>query len=89
MAKMLVSMKIFPEDVTIDLEALKLRIQGTIPQDSKILRFNEEPIAYGLKALIAHILIPEEKQEELEKIETGIRQIQGVSNIETFMMQRW
>jgi len=89
MAKMLVSMKIFPEDITIDLEQLKQKIEKTIPQDSKVLRFNEEPIAYGLKALIAHILVPEEKQDELEKIESGIRQIQGVSNIETFMMQRW
>jgi len=89
MAKILVSMKIFPEDITIDLEQLKQKIEGTMPKDSKVMRFNEEPIAFGLKALIAHILIPEEKQEELEKIETNIRQIQGISNIETFMMQRW
>ncbi len=89
MANMLVSMKIFPEDITVDLGELKQKIEQTIPQDSRVLRFNEEPIAYGLKALIAHILIPEEKQDELEKIENGIRQVKGVSNIETFMMQRW
>lgn len=89
MAKMLVSMKIFPEDITIDFEQLKQKIEKTMPQDSKVLRFNEEAIAFGLKALIAHILIPEEKSDDLEKIETGIRQISGVSNIETFMMQRW
>jgi len=89
MAKVLVSMKIFPEDITVNFDQLKQEIEQTIPQDSKVLRFNEEPIAFGLKALIVHILIPEEKQDELEKIETNIRQIQGVSNIETFMMQRW
>jgi len=89
MAKVLVSMKIFPEDITIPLDQLRQRVQAIIPEDSKVLRFDEEPIAYGLKALIAHILVPEEKQEELEKIENGIRQIQGVSNIQTFMMQRW
>jgi len=89
MAKMLVSMKIFPEDITIPLDQLKQRIQAIIPQDSKVLRFDEEPIAYGLNALIAHVIIPEDKQDELEKIENGIKQIQGVSNIETFMMQRW
>jgi len=89
MAKVLVSMKIFPEDITIPLDHLKQQIQAIIPQDSKALRFDEEPIAYGLKALIAHILIPEEKQDGLEKIENDIRHIQGVSNIETFMMQRW
>jgi len=89
MAKVLVSMKIFPEDITINLDQLKQKIETTMPKDSKVMRFNEEPIAFGLKALIAHILIPEEKQDELEKIENNIRQIQGVSNIETFMMQRW
>lgn len=89
MAKMLVSMKIFPEDIVINLEELRKKIEQVIPQDSKVLRFNEEPIAFGLKALIAHILIPEEKQDELEKIENGIREIKGVSNLETFMMQRW
>jgi len=89
LAKVLVSLKIFPEDIAIDLDQLKQKIEKIIPQDSKVLRFNEEPIAFGLKALIAHILIPEERQEELEKIENSIRQIQGVSNIETFMMQRW
>jgi elongation factor 1-beta len=89
MAKVLVSMKIFPEDITIDFDQLKRKIEGIMPQDSKVMRFGEEPIAYGLKALIAHILIPEDKQGELEKIENDIKQIQGVSNIETFMMQRW
>jgi len=89
MTKILVSMKIFPEDITIDFEKLKQAIEKTMPKDSKVMRFIEEPIAFGLKALIAHILIPEEKQEELETIENNIRQIQGVSNIETFMMQRW
>jgi elongation factor 1-beta len=89
MGNMLVSMKIFPEDIIINLEELRKKIEQTIPPDSKVLRFNEEPIAYGLKALIVHIIVPEEKQDALEKIETGIRQIKGVSNIETFMMQRW
>jgi len=89
MAKVLVSMKIFPEDITIDLNQLKQKIEEVMPQDSKVLRFNEEPIAFGLTALIAHILIPEEKQDELERIETNMRQIKGISNIETFMMQRW
>ena len=89
MAKVLVSMKIFPEDITIPLDKLKEQVQAIIPQDSKVLRFEEEPIAFGLSALIAHVLIHEEKQEQLENIENSIHGIQGVSNLETFMMQRW
>jgi elongation factor 1-beta len=89
MANMLVSMKIFPSDITVDLNQLKQHIENSLPKDSSVRKFAEEPIAFGLKALIAHILIPEDKQDSLEKIENIIKQINGVSNVETFMMQRW
>jgi elongation factor 1-beta len=89
MANMLVSMKIFPSDITVDLNQLKQQIENSLPKDSSVRKFAEEPIAFGLKALIAHILIPEDKQDSLEKIENIIKQINGVSNVETFMMQRW
>ena len=86
---MLVSLKIYPEDITIDLNQLKQQIEKSLPTDSSVRKFAEEPIAFGLKALIAHIVIPEDKQDSLEKIENTIKQISGVSNVETFMMQRW
>jgi len=89
MADMLVSMKIFPADITVDLNKLKQQIQKSLPKDASVRKFAEEPIAFGLSALIAHILIPEEKADELEKVENAIRKIEGVNNIETFMMQRW
>lgn len=89
MANVLVSMKIFPTDITVNLNQLKQQIEKSLPKDSSVRKFAEEPIAFGLNALIAHILIPEDKSGELEKIENTIRKIEGVSNIETFMMQRW
>jgi translation elongation factor aEF-1 beta len=89
MANMLVSMKIFPSDITVDLNQLRQQIENNLPKDSSVRKFAEEPIAFGLNALIAHILIPEDKQDSLEKTENIIKQINGVSNVETFMMQRW
>jgi translation elongation factor aEF-1 beta len=89
MANVLVSVKIFPTDITVNLEQLKQQIEKSLPKDSSVRKFAEEPIAFGLNALIAHILIPEDKSGELEKIENTLRRIEGVSNIETFMMQRW
>jgi len=89
MADMLVSMKIFPTDITVDLNQLKQQIEKNLPKDASVRKFAEEPIAFGLNALIAHILMPEDKSDQLEKIENTIRKIEGVSNIETFMMQRW
>jgi translation elongation factor aEF-1 beta len=89
MANVMVSMKIFPEDITIDLSNLREQIIKILPQSVSVRKFAEEPIAFGLVALIAHILMSEEKSGELEKVENAIRNIRGVSNIETFMMQRW
>ena len=89
MRNVMVSMKIFPEDVTIDLNQLKEEIEKSLPQEVSVYKFLEEPIAFGLVALIAHILVPEEKPGEMEKVENTIKNIKGVSNIETFMMQRW
>ncbi len=89
MSNMLVSMKIFPNDITVDLNQLKQDIERNLPKDSSVRKFAEEPIAFGLNALIAHIVIPEDKPDSLEKIENTIKQINGVSNVETFMMQRW
>ena len=89
MAKVLVSMKIFPADITVDLNQLKQNIERVMPENSSVFKFAEEPIAFGLNALIAHILIPEEKSGELEQVENNIKSIEGVSNVEIFMMQRW
>jgi translation elongation factor aEF-1 beta len=89
MANVMVSMKIFPEDITIDLSNLREQIIKILPQSVSVRKFAEEPIAFGLVALIAHILMSEEKSGELEKVENAIRNIKGVSTIETFMMQRW
>jgi len=89
MAKVLVSMKIFPTDITVDLNQLKQKIERSMPESSSVYKFAEEPIAFGLNALIVHILMPEEKSGELEKIENNLKSIEGISNVETFMMQRW
>jgi len=89
MTNVLVSVKIFPTDITIDLNQLKQQIEKSMPKEASVRKFAEEPIAFGLSALIAHILIPEDKSGELEKLENTIRKIEGVNSIDIFMVQRW
>jgi translation elongation factor aEF-1 beta len=88
MAKVLVSMKIFPTGTDIDLNLLKQRIEKTLPVDSSIYKFAEEPVAFGLNALIAHVLLPEEKSGGLEEVEQSIQKINGVSQIQMVMVRR-
>ena len=88
MSRVVVSFKIFPSDVTIDHSFLKRKIKKSLPKYASVSRFIEEPIAFGLIALIAHIVIPEEKPGGLDEIEKGFRKIQEISEIETLMIRR-
>ncbi len=49
-------------------------------------RFEEEPIAFGLKAVIALFAWPEES--ELEALESSLNEIEDVSSIQVIDMRR-
>jgi len=69
-------LKIMPESPEVDLEKIKTEISKKIKiQDSKI-----EPIAFGLKSLKILVIIPD---KETGDIEGKIREIKGVSEVET------
>lgn len=88
MAKILISYRILPTEVTIDLEKLKQKIREKLPKYSSVNRFAEEPIAYGLTALIAHIVIPEDKPGGLDELERTLQKIGEISQIETLTVHR-
>jgi len=88
MARVLVSLKVFPSDVTVDLSLLKSRIQKALPEFASVHGFAEEPIAFGLTALIAHILVPEERPGGLEEVEGALRGVDGVDEIQPLMVRR-
>ena len=87
MAKIIASLKILPIDVNIDLNLLRGEVEKTLPENTSIYKFEEDPIAFGLVALIAHILLPEEG-EDIDKIEKAIMDLKEVSQLETLMVRR-
>jgi translation elongation factor aEF-1 beta len=89
MAKILISYKILPTEVTVNLEELKQKIKEKLPEDSSVYRFAEEPIAYGLTALIAHIVIPEDKPGGLDELERALQKIDEISQMETLTVHRF
>ena len=88
MAKVLVSLKIFPSDVDTDLEALKKEIEDCLPDFASLYKFEEEPIAFGLVAIIAHILVPEDKAGGIDEVEEAIKRIDKISNLQALTIQR-
>lgn len=88
MGKVIVSFKIFPSDITVELNRLQSRIEEELPEYASVYRFTEEPIAYGLNALIAHIIIPEEKPGGLDEVEKRLQKIGEISQIQTVMVRK-
>ena len=83
-----VQMKIMPEGLDIDLAVLKEKAKEAVESfDSGIFNDSkEEPIAFGLKALIITFAIAE--SEETDSVEEKLREIEGVSSVELIDYRR-
>lgn len=88
MGSVVLSYKIFPIDITIDFELLKKKIEKCLPDFASIYGYGEEPIAFGLTALIVHIKIPEDKSGALDELERKIGQITEISQMQPVMVRR-
>ena len=87
MAEVAVKLKIMPEDVDTDLNSIKTSGKEKIEKEGGLInKYEEEPIAFGLKALLATISWDEEKDTEI--IENIFKEIQGVSSVDIIDYRR-
>lgn len=83
MAKVLLTLKILPSDISINIKQIKENIEKKL----NFVSMKEEPIAFGLVSLIASVLI-EDKEGEVEKIEKMIKEVDGVGEVEVIEVTR-
>ena len=83
-----IQFKVMPESLDIDLEKLKTEIKSKVEsfESGVFNEAKEEPIAFGLSALIVTIALSED--EEVDSVENAIKEIQGVSSIELIDYRR-
>jgi len=87
MGTTLVKIKIMPTSPDTDLEKIKEASKKIIEENHGTNReYTEEPIAFGLKAVIAMFEIPEDK--ELEPIENALEKINNVNSVQIIDMRR-
>lgn len=87
MGTALVKIKIMPNSPDTDLEKIKDSAFLICEENkAKNMVFDEEPVAFGLKAVIAAFDIDESLP--LEPIEQGFRKIENVSSAEVVDMRR-
>ena len=83
-----IQFKIMPESVDTNLDQLKDKLK-TATESFESGVFNdtkEEPIAFGLKALVITIALSED--EESESVEKAFSEIDGVSSVELIDYRR-
>jgi len=87
MAKVVVQMKVLPEGIEVDLKKLEEQINEALPEDVKIYKVVEEPIAFGLKCLKVTVLMPE-AAGGTDPVENAISSIKEVSRVEVELVSR-
>jgi elongation factor 1-beta len=88
MSSIKVVYKVFPEDVVISFDDLKKKIEKCLPEFSSVEGYGEEPIAFGLKALLVQVKFPEDKTGIVDEFESALGKIEGVSQVQTMIVRR-
>ncbi|HHV23377.1 MAG: elongation factor 1-beta [Methanosarcina sp.] len=74
--------KVMPEGVETDLVELKEKLKAVIPAGADLHEdIVEEPIAFGLKALIVTLIVNDE-EGGTEAVEEAFAKIPGVENVQ-------
>ena len=81
MGEVLTTMKIMPDSPDIDLEGIKSTIESSMPEGARIHEISEEPIAFGLVAVILQF-ITEDGEGGSEAVEEMVQAIEGVASFE-------
>lgn len=87
MGKALIKYKIMPEGVIENMEGLKDSIkQKAESLEATVFPLEEQPIAFGLKAIILTISIDETK--ESTQVEEALKSIPGISSLDVIDYRR-
>ena len=89
MAQVVITLKIMPSSLQIDLIKIEHEAKAKIANFSQNdeMRSEQEPIAFGLKALKITFAMDENKGST-DSLEEGIKKIEGVNSVEVIDVRR-
>ena len=89
MAQVIVTLKIMPESPEIDLVKIEHEAKAKVVDFSQNdeMKSEQEPIAFGLKALKIKFVMDENKGST-DALEESIKGIEGVNSVETVDVRR-
>ncbi len=87
MGRVLITLRVMPESPEVDLENLRKEVTKAIENhQGKNPKYEEVPVAFGLKALMTSFMLDE--NQELEPIENALQDLSNVSSTQVTDMRR-
>lgn len=88
MGSVIVTYKVFPEDIVKNFDSLKSAIESIKPEYANIEGYGEEPVAFGLVALLVQLKFPEDKTGIVDEFEEKLGKLPGVSQAQCMFVRR-
>ena len=82
MGKIAAAYDLMPESTDVPLDTVIEVLKGVIPDGVSLIETKIEPVAFGLKKVIAGFVIDDSDESIGNKLEDGLRSIPGVENVE-------
>ena len=87
MAEVIVTFKVMPEGVEVDLKKLEFDMKEVISRYAEVGKVEIEEIAFGLKAL-NFIVVVDENKGGTDIVEDNMRNVEGVNSVEVTDVRR-
>ena len=88
MANVMVSVKIFPSDIIQDMRGFQETVRKSLEGKASVYKFEEEPVAFGLVALVAHLVVPEDAEGRWDEVEGRLKSLDGISEVQVLVSRR-
>ncbi|MDP2841749.1 MAG: elongation factor 1-beta [Candidatus Methanoperedens sp.] len=72
--------RIMPTGMDVDLKKLREELTKVVPKGARLHGFSEEPVAFGLKALMVVVKVGD-LEGGTEKVEEAFCKVKGVENV--------
>jgi len=88
MANVVVTLKVMPKGIDVDLKALSELVKEKISAfGGEVGKVEEKPVAFGLRSLIIYFVMPEEKGST-EPLEKEIEMLNDVESVDIVDVRR-
>ena len=80
MGEVAAKIRIMPTGMDVDLKKLMDELTKVVPKGARLHGFSEEPVAFGLKALMVVVKVGD-LEGGTEKVEEAFGKVKGVENV--------